>query len=145
LKSETRFDWFYDILEFNPDNPFEPPTVIEVDTLRTGRLTDQPAFLGNIVLGYDLGGFSIRLSVNFQDDTITSFNRTVPELDAFTQSWSRWNLSMRQRIGSNFDLLFNLNNFTDTPEEDFLPGRFDSINSRAQFGWEGDFGLRYRL
>ncbi|MBD3289061.1 TonB-dependent receptor [candidate division KSB1 bacterium] len=143
LKSNTQFEWFYDILEYDPSNPWGPPTVIKIDTLRKGRLTNQPKYLGNIVLGYDLKGFSARLSVNFQDNTLRNFNRTVPELDAFTHSWSRWNLSVRQKVGQHIELLYNFNNISNTPEEDFLPGRFNSLNSLEKFGWETDLGVRY--
>lgn len=145
ITSETRFDWFYDILEYDPTNPFAPPTVVEIDTSRIGRVVHQPRYLGNIILGYDIGNFSFRASVNFQDNTITNFNRRVPELDGFTKDWSRWNISMRQKLGKGFQLLVNLNNLSDTPEASYLPGRYGHLDYERRYGWSGDFGIRYEF
>ena len=43
-----------------------------VDTTRSGRLIDQPNDILNLTIGYDIGGFSARLSFLYQDNVLKS-------------------------------------------------------------------------
>jgi hypothetical protein len=143
IHSETDYNWFYDYLVYDPDDPFGLPIVVEVDTSRAGRVQDQPRFVGNVILGYDIGGFSARLSVNFQDNTATNFNRTVPELDAFTKDWNRWNITVSQKVGNNLQFFGNFSNLTNTAEASYLPGRYGHLSYEQRYGWVGTVGIRY--
>lgn len=111
------------------------------------KLEGQPEFFGNVSLGYDLGGFSGRLSVFFQGEynRVYSAQRTS---DPVVRPFSRWDLSLRQRVTENVSFFFNLNNFTSVQEDQFTANRKDNweaLRSSERYGLTGDVGVRIEL
>lgn len=117
----------------------------------TNRITDQkqklegqPEFYGNVALGYDIGGFSGRLSVFFQGEYNRSYSASGRS-DPIVQNFSRWDLSLRQRLTENFSVFFNLNNFTSVEEQVFTTNRvaqWEQLTSNQLYGLSGDIGVR---
>jgi len=121
--------------------PFIRTTVI--DTFRTGNMPDQAADIGNISVGYDIGRFSGRVSMLLQGKTL-SFVGVREELDGFTNNYIRWDLSLKYDFSENYGFFYNLNNFTNTPDESFMQtARF--ATGREFYGWTTDFGVSIKF
>lgn len=121
----------------------QPPwsKLIDVDTTRTGRMILQPNNVANIAIGYDLGGFSGRLSLLFQGNTLSDVGDR-DETDGFTEDYLRWDLSMKMDLSKRLQIYFNLNNITNRPDISYQPTE-DLLTSKAYYGLTGDLGLRY--
>ncbi|MGE5499330.1 MAG: TonB-dependent receptor, partial [Syntrophothermus sp.] len=90
------------------------------------KLEGQPEFFGNIALGYEIAGFSARLSFFYNGEFNTSFtpdNRT----NIVQGRFSKWDLALKHDINENISLFFNINNFTNVEE-------FTNINNKTT-GW----------
>lgn len=137
--SETEFP-FFEVGPRSPDPPFTP-TII--DTVRIGRMPGQVDYVGNFSVGYEKGGFSGRVSLVIQGPSL-QFVGTRPELDGFNDSYARWDLAVRQKIGSHFSVYLNLNNFTNYTEGAYL-GSKNFPTREEYFGWTADLGVRYQF
>ncbi len=108
------------------------------------KLQGQPDFFGNFAVGYDIGGFSGRVSVYHQgrfNQTFSPTGRQDVEVDAFT----RLDLALKQKITKNIALLINVNNITDVEEGTSILNRrqdWDLLNEREKFGLTADLGVR---
>ena len=101
---------FYPLFEVNtefvPTPPFFITTVI--DTFRSGSIVGQADLIGNLSLGYELGGFSGRVSAIHQTRTLSPGNPgigqtgsgvgRIPELDFFDDKFWRFDVAVKQRI-----------------------------------------------
>ena len=111
------------------------------------KLEGQPEFFGNLALGYDVGGFSARVSIFHQGEYNRSYSagrRNDPVVRAF----SRWDLSVRQRLTENITIFMNLNNFTSVEEDVYTVNRVDNweaLQSSQRYGLSGDLGIRLEL
>jgi TonB-dependent receptor len=140
--SETKYPYSL----YNSEYLMEPPWFVEtiVDTFRVGRMLHQPNDIVNIALGYDIGGFSARLSFLFQGSILS--NRGVrPEVDGFTEDYYRWDLSIKQELPwKGVQLYMNVNNLRDRPDQSFQPTR-GLVTAQEYYGLTGDIGIRYRF
>ncbi len=122
-----------------------PPYLLTavVDTFRAGNMPNQAADIGNISLGYDLGRFSGRVSMLLQGKTLT-FVGVRDELDGFTDTYTRWDLSLKYEIFTGISVYANVNNFTNTPDESFMQtARY--ATGREYYGWTADVGIALKL
>jgi TonB-dependent receptor len=137
INSETVYPRF----KVEQDTDVFPPKQTPVFYEETGKLQGQPENFGNLALGYDYKGFSSRLTVFFQADYLTGVSAN-PLLDVTQKGFSKWDLSLKQRLSSNLDLFFNLINMTDVYE-----GQYYNFRNRdrgdSSYGMVADFGLRY--
>jgi len=139
LKSETLFPQ----LEVRPgEPPFFIPTV--VDTFRAGVLPDQPDNVLNLSLGYEVKGFSARISLLRQGTTL-QFVGDREEIDGYFRAFSRWDFALRQKINDNWSVFYNFNNISNTPEFVFLSADQGFPVEEEYFGWTMDIGVRYRF
>ncbi len=113
-----------------------------IDTFRVGNMINQAKNIANFSLGYDLAGFSGRVSMLLQGESLNGIG-SVPELDRFTGTYTRWDLSLKQQITPRTSIYFNANNFTDRPDESFqvIEG---FPTAQENYGWTIDLGVRYR-
>ncbi len=153
-ESET----FYPL--FNVETKFVgPPTffkTVVTDTLRQGPVVGQADLLANITLGYEIGGFSGRVSMIYQSDALSPGNPgigssesgvgEIPEKDFYDQSFYRFDLALKQKLDKKglWTVLFNLNNFTNTPERAFL-GVIDRLRDEEFYGMTADLGILFRI
>jgi TonB dependent receptor-like, beta-barrel len=108
------------------------------------KLEGQPEFFGNVAVGYDLGGFSGRVSVFFQDEYNRSYSAGRLN-DPVVQNFWRWDLSLRQRVTENLSFFFDLNNFTSVVEDVYTTDRvhdWSALRSSEQYGLSGNLGVR---
>mgnify|MGYP000004232738 CR=1 FL=1 len=111
------------------------------------KLEGQPEFFGNLSVGYDIKGFSARISVYHQGE----FNRTFSPTrrsDTVENEYTRWDLAIRQKITPNIVLMMSLNNLSDTKEGTNIINRINHWNfvgNRERYGMTADFGIRIEL
>lgn len=125
--------------------PFAP--TVFVDSTRVGRMPNQPDDVFNFTLGYDIGGFSARLSFVYQDNVLAGINRTYDELDSYTGAYKRWDFTAYQKLPwlkERLQVYLNANNITNTPDRSFT-SVLQKLSSVQYYGRTVDIGLRYRF
>ena len=116
-----------------------------VDSSRTGRMPDQPNDILNATLGYDIGGFSARLSFVFQDNVLGSAHSSYAELDSYTAAYYRWDFTAYQKLPvEGLKLYMNINNITNRPDRRFI-SVLEKLSSVNYYGKTADIGLRYEF
>jgi TonB-dependent receptor len=153
-ESKTFYPVFDVKTEFIPVAPFFVTTLI--DTVRSGSIVGQANLIANLTLGYEIGGFSGRISAVHQTKSLSPGNPgigraasgvgRIPELDYFDDSFWRFDLALKQRIDKKgkFTFLLNINNITNTPERALL-GTGDLLQEEEFFGFTADFGVLYKF
>jgi len=130
--------------------PYDSVTVPITNTKSVERkqsLENQPRFYGNVALGYDIGGFSIRLSLFHQAEYNMSYSASGVN-DRVANSFTRLDLAVKQQITHHFSVMLNLNNLTDTAESTSIVNRSQGwklVSSSERYGLTGNLGLRLTL
>ena len=107
----------------------------------------QPNFYGNAALGYDIGGFSGRVSVFFQGQYIQSYSQDG-QADVYVDPFTKWDLALKQKINETFSLILNVNNLTNRQETTSFKNNITpwQIPRTAElYGTTVDFGVRVSL
>ncbi len=107
----------------------------------------QPKFYGNASLGYDIWGFSVRLSV-FYNDEFTRTYSTDGQTDVVVDSYTKWDLALKQILTSNISLFLNINNLTnksDNTSQVNNPMGYHIIRTEELYGTTADLGVRISL
>jgi TonB-dependent receptor len=144
IRSETYV--MQNLLILVPRPPFPPGIRHELIETKQ-KLEDQPSFFGNLAIGYDIGGFSARLSVFHQG----AYNRSFSPLgsnDVIQDSYTRWDLALKHQINRYFSVFLNINNIFNGQEGRSNINRivgFQKITSRQSYGVTGDLGIRIQL
>lgn len=111
---------------------------------RTARLESQPEFFGNVSLGYDIGGFSGRVSIFHQGEFYRSYsprgnnNRLVGE-------FTRVDIALNYKINDRIRITGNVNNVTNVTEKDIQDNAFvgyRALRRSERYGITFDFGVR---
>ena len=140
IKSETRYPFYYTkATGVPPFLKFE-----NIDSTRTGRLLNQPDDILNLTLGYDIGGFSARLSFLYQDNVLREANATWEELDSYTDAYYRWDFTAFYRLPwlEGLQVYLNLNNISDRPDRRFV-SVLEKLSYVEYYGTTADLGIRY--
>ena len=138
---------FNDFYQVPSPIPGFPPLTYNRPGETKGKLEGQPEFYGNFAIGYDIGGFSIRLSVFHQGQYYSSFS-TNRRSDSIVDDFTRWDLAVKQHISRNIDILFNVNNITNVEERTLDHNRIQGwklLNTSENYGIVADRGLRIIL
>ena len=125
--------------------PFAP--IVFVDSTRVGRMPNQPDDVFNLTVGYDVGGFSARLSFVYQDNVLTGVNRTYDELDSYTDAYKRWDLTIYQQLPwleKRLQVYLNANNITNRPDRSFV-SELRKLSAVEYYGRTVDLGIRYKI
>ncbi|HEX9653214.1 MAG TPA: TonB-dependent receptor, partial [bacterium] len=137
IDSETFYP-FFDVVRLPPDF-----RLVTIDTVRAGVMPGQADYIANLSVGYEKGGFSGRVSLITQGESL-QFVGTRSELDGYENGFTRWDIALQQEIIRGISFFLNLNNVTDRAEGAFLGSR--SFPTRTEFfGWTGDLGVRYKF
>lgn len=131
--------------------PFSP--IVQVDSVRTGRLLQQGSDVINVALGADIGGFSGRVSFRYQDDVLVGLSQQDPTGDNFTQPVYGFDFSLRQRLPIEGLSLFlnglNLSHPVQQNVRTLVPAGGDApIEANTQIAYyprRFQLGLRYGL
>jgi outer membrane receptor protein involved in Fe transport len=111
------------------------------------KLEGQPELYGNAALGYDIGGFSARVSVFFQGKFNNTFSATQLA-DQVNDGLTRWDLALKQQVTDNIAVMLNVNNLTNMYETTTTANRIQGWNlpDTGQFyGLTADLGVRITL
>ncbi|MFK8068103.1 MAG: TonB-dependent receptor [Gammaproteobacteria bacterium] len=141
INSETSYPFQTSVK--NGTGPFAQ--TVFVDSTRAGRMPNQPDDVFNFTIGYDIGGFSARLSYVYTDNVLVGINRTYDELDSYTAAYKRWDFTAYQKLpwfDKRFQLYLNFNNITNTPDRSFV-SELQKLSSVQYYGRTLDLGIRY--
>lgn len=111
------------------------------------KLEGMPEFLGNIALGYDIGGFSTRISVFHKGSHNASFS-AGGQNDRVTADFTRVDVTVRQRITDYLVVFMNLNNVTNVGDATSIADRKYGISlfdQSEKYGLTADFGITLEL
>jgi hypothetical protein len=114
------------------------------DTFYTTRLLNQPNDILNLALRYDYGGFSVRLSMLYQDNIFRRpdfwFENRVNSAKA-----TRWDLALKQELPwLGIQVYLSLSNVTGTMDTD-INQKTSLPVSKQYYGMSGDLGVRMKL
>lgn len=152
LQSETLFP--ISIIESMDVFPY---TSTVIDTVRRGSMPGQVDNLVNLSLGYERGGFSARISMIYQGESLfvdeeAEMGRLAQsvgitaEKDNFVAATTRWDLVVKQKIKEHFQLFLYVNNLTNVKEETFLAGSISNlVTSSFMYGTTVDVGVTYKF
>ena len=117
---------------------------VNADSFYTGRVVNQPNDIINISLGYDLKGFSARMSMLYTDNILSGTN-FYEELRSFTDTQVRWDLAIKQKLPvRGLQLYFNLNNFSKAIDRSLIAGN-SNPSAEEHYDLTMDVGIRYRF
>jgi TonB-dependent receptor len=146
IVSETEYPQFRrDLVPIVPRPPRPPfTTAVLVDTSRVGRMPNQPSDIMNATIGYDLKGFSARVSFLYQTDILTSL-ATDPAGDRFTDDYFRVDVSVKQNLPHNMQVFANFNNLNNRADYNFQSSIGDYPTFIEYYGFTMDIGVRYKF
>ena len=126
--------------------PFPKNVTVIFD--RKQKLEGQPEFFGNISLGYDIAGFSARLSLFHQGE----YNRTFSvdgRKDVVNDAFTRLDLVLKQEIlKDHFFVTLSLNNLTNVQEGTSIYNRIQGwklSDRNERYGPTADLSFRFVL
>jgi TonB-dependent receptor len=111
------------------------------------QLENQPEFYGNISLGYDIGGFSARISLFHQSEYNLSFTPSGRG-DQIVNAFTRLDLALKQEVTDYLSLMLNIGNLTNIKEENSIYNRVNGykiLNTSERYGLTADFGVKLTL
>ena len=119
--------------------------VVYVDTEYTARLLYQPDNIANLSLGYDYQGFSVRISMIYQDNIFSGPN-FWPQLRSSTSAYTRWDLSAKQDLPwYGLQVYGDLSNINSENDVQVIQAPTGVPQSRQDYGMTADFGIRVKL
>ena len=79
----------------------------------------------------------------YQGRTLFSIGERA-ERDEFTKDYIRWDFLAKYNFTEYISLYFNLNNFTNTPDESYV---FEEkyLTEQEYYNWTADLGLSVKL
>ncbi len=137
----SRAKYPYTYLNVISNYPYKVDTIA---TFYTSRLLDQPNNIANIAIGYDLGGFSARVSMLTQSDIFGATN-FWPELRSNTQQYLRWDASVKQNLPwYGLQVFVDLNNINGARDTQINQGA-NFPSAEDFYGMTADAGIRLQL
>lgn len=120
---------------------------VYVDSSYIAPLLYQPDNILNITLGYDYKDFSMRLSALYTDKIFSEPN-FWEQLRAYTDAYTRWDLSVKQKLPmlmKGLEVYINYNNITGAKDASSIsaktsvPRRIQAYDSMVEFGFRSKF------
>ncbi len=120
---------------------------IFVDTSYVAPLLFQPDDILNITIGYDYKDFSMRLSTLYSADIFTGPTQWK-QLRSFTDAYTRWDLSLKQKLPIVFEgleVFMNYNNISGARDASSIsaktgaPARIQAYDSIIEVGFRSRF------
>jgi TonB-dependent receptor len=143
MQSETRYPFYSFTTKTIPKPPFR---ISEgKDSSRVNKITGMPGLVGNIALGYELGGFSGRISAYYQGPTITAAQAANKTIDQDRDKLLRLDLQLSQKIRKGIMIYLNINNITNNPDRLVLTYYTDHVVNEEKYGVSGDIGVRLKF
>jgi len=145
MQSETRYPFYSFETIYIDEYPYK---IFEGnDDSRVNKVIGMPDIIANVALGYELGGFSGRISAYYQGSTITDAQANQISLDQDKSALLRLDMQLSQKFKKipGFVVYFNVNNMTNNPDQRVLTFYTDKIVNEERYGVSGDIGIRYKF
>ena len=140
IYSDTKYP-FFDI-KVIPGT--RPPQSALIDSSAAGRLIDQPNHVLNTYVGYDLEGFSSRLSFLYQDNSARGNGGRYPENDSYTTEYFRIDFSARQLLPVfNSELFLDISNLNNA-NTSWIQKSTEGFRGIQNYGLTVNFGVRIK-
>lgn len=122
------------------------PPICETFTFpvqREANLIGQAEQILNASLGYDVGGFSARVSAAYQGTKLTGYSANADK-DRFDREFWRMDAAIKYRFSRRLNVFLNLNNLTNQQDVTFFRNeRFET--NRATFGTTATVGVEVKF
>ncbi len=145
MQSETRYPFY----SFYKEYLDVPPYVINVGQhdRRVNTVIGMPEMIANVALGYELGGFSGRISAYYQDRTITTAQASNKSEDQDKDALLRLDMQLSQKLKKVPGLIFylNINNMTNNTDRRIMTYHPEKLAREEVYGVSGDIGVRYKF
>ncbi len=145
------------VLDINYTHVFSQEKYPYVNTVKVGRsltyvdtsyvdpLLYQPDNIANLSLGYDYRGFSIRVSMIYQDKIFSGTN-FYSYLRTTTAAYTRWDISAKQDLPwQGLQLYGDLSNINSENDVSVIQAPTGVPQSVQSYGMTADLGLRVKL
>jgi TonB-dependent receptor len=110
---------------------------------REAALIGQASDIFNASLGYDIGGFSARVSGSYQGTKLSGYSSSADK-DRFNKEFWRMDAALKYRFSRRLNVFLNLNNLTNQQDVSFFRNeRFET--SRATFGTTATVGVEVKF
>ena len=116
-------------------------------TEQKDRLLNSPEFFGNVSLGYDIAGFSFRISA-YHQASYNSLYTLLGKSDQKVDGYTKFDISMTQEITENIKLLFNIYNLTNIKDGSIYNSKYFDVTvpyNDKTYGTTMDLGIRVVL
>jgi TonB-dependent receptor len=146
IKSETKYPYrdSKTVLFPNPKGGRPITKTVTFDSTRAGRLIYQPDDILNAHVGYEIGGFSARLSFVFQGNSVNSIG-AFPEEDGYTKDYFRVDFSARQKLPwYGMEVYLDVNNLNNRKNE-AAQNSINGFTNIKHYGLVANAGIRLRL
>jgi outer membrane receptor protein involved in Fe transport len=118
------------------------PVTTYFENERTVSMPSQAPQIFRASLGYDVRGFSVRVSSSYQGTKARSYNFNK-DFDSYDLQFWRWDASAKQQIGERWSVFLNLNNISNQQDIRFTRNE-TYIRSIETYGFTGTIGVQYR-
>ena len=143
IESKTRYPYFENVVIGIDSSGFLPKDIIGYEyNTREGKMSSQPSFISNVILGWDYKGFSARVSYRFQGNTLSGLDAKYSFADSYTDKFQLLDISLKMRVYKGLYIYFNATNLTNHIDEKYkiyygdvrLPVSNQYYGSRFQLG-----------
>jgi TonB-dependent receptor len=141
IHSETQYPYTSYATQIISQPPYYE--TIMTNLTRTAPMEGQPNQIANVTIGYEKGGFSGRLSMNYQGGALRQVGSSVAddELDAAS---FRMDFVIEQHIWENLGAILQINNITNQEEITYI--RYKDYTTRTQdYGMSLDLGIKFKF
>ncbi|MDP2887307.1 MAG: TonB-dependent receptor [Ignavibacteria bacterium] len=112
-----------------------------VDDGHEGTMPGQANGIINLALGYDVGGFSTRISYAHYGESINNVGQQPSGVeDTWNQGFTRWDATLKYRFTKWLNLNINLVNITNQPDEAYFGSSAYQTNN-AYYGMTGSASI----
>lgn len=147
VRSETVIYASRTITYIDSSGPFPLPRSTNILIKEKQKLEGMPEFFGNVSLGYDIAGFSARISMFHKGKHNVSFSAAGFN-DQITNAFTRFDLALKQRITDYLSVYLNLNNITNIEDGTSLRSRqfdYTLFDQSEKYGLTMDLGITLEL
>ena len=93
-------------------------------------------------IGYDLKGFSARVSSSYQGTKARSYSLNK-DFDSYELGFWRWDASAKQKFGEKWSVFLNLNNISNQQDIRFTRSE-NYISAIESYGFTGSIGVQFK-
>jgi TonB-dependent receptor len=149
--SSTAYPFFETIVVDKDDSGFITKyTYGQQYSTREGPLQDQPASIINVILGYDLKGFSGRISYRYQSQTVESLDTRYSTFDSYYDTFTLLDVMLKQQITDFMSVYVNMTNIGNHIDDYYFGEQVEkdrpALPTSSQFyGFRAQFGVRLKF